>query len=450
METIASQKGRWILYLQTVKAGGPYKITIQGKNTITLTNVLLGEVWLCSGQSNMEFPMSSTNYAYTGVLNADQEIQQADYPDLRMFSVAKKPAAAPLEEVEGAWKITTPENVRKFSAVAYYFGKELMDKLGVPVGLIETSWGGTTAEVWTNGDVLKSDSDFVPIVDRYNKSLEDCNKALKIYNEQKLVQWKRDSASARQKGDTIPAMPKKPVEVRQFTGPAQLYNSMLHPLIPYSLKGVIWYQGESNSPRSYQYRKLLPALIQSWRKEWKQDFPFYLVQIAPFMGYIPEIREAQLITYRTVPKTGIVVITDAGDSANNHPKNKSVVGKRLAQWALAKDYGNRKLSFSGPLYKAYKVEGNKIRISFDFADGLQFRNGTANDFVIAGPNHQFIPATASIEGNTIVVWSDKITDPAAVRFGWKNVPHAELYNNAGLPASPFRTDDWPAETFNRK
>jgi sialate O-acetylesterase len=438
VETIAGQKGRWILFLPTVKAGGPYKITIQGKNTITLSNVLLGEVWLCSGQSNMEFPMSSANYAYTGVVNADQEIRQADYPNLRMFSVAKKPAAAPLEEVGGTWKITTPATVGKFSAVAYYFGKELMDKLGVPVGLIETSWSGTTAEVWTSGDVLKSDSDFVPIVDRYNKALDNYNKALEIYAEQK------------QKGDTILAMPKQPLDVRQFTGPSQLYNSMLHPLIPYSLKGVVWYQGESNSPRSYQYRKLLPALIQSWRKEWKQDFPFYLVQIAPFMGYIPEIREAQLITYRSVPKTGIVVLTDAGDSSNNHPKNKSIVGKRLALWALAKDYGNSKLSFSGPLYKSYKIEGNKIRISFDFADGLQFKNGMASELVIAGPNRQFIPAAAKIEGNTIVVWSDNISDPAAVRFGWKNVPHAELYNKGGLPASPFRTDDWPAETFNRR
>jgi sialate O-acetylesterase len=441
VKTVADQKGHWKIFIQTARAGGPYEIIIKGKNTINLKNVLLGEVWLCSGQSNMEFPVAKVSgTSYSGVNNSEQEIQQANYPDLRMFIVEKKSSAVPLEDARGSWYICSPATVGKFSAVAYYFGKEILSNVGVPVGLIHTSWGGTPAESWISKEVLQSDTDFIPILDRYNKSLEDYNKAYKTYSGQKS-QWEKDSALARDKGDTIPAALKKPVEVRYFLGPAQLYNSMLYPLIPYSLRGSIWYQGESNSGRAYQYRKLLPAMINSWRKEWKMNFPFYLVQIAPYKDYGPEIREAQLMIYRSVRKTGLVVLTDAGDSVNNHPKNKEIVGKRLALWALAKDYGRKELNFSGPLYKTFKIEGPAIRIQFDFADGLILKDSTTNEFTVAGPDHKFIPAAAKIEGNTVVVWSNKITNPIAVRFSWKNVPHPVLYNGSGLPASPFRTDE---------
>ena len=219
----------------------------------------------------------------------------------------------------------------------------------------------------------------------------------------------------------------------------------------FTIKGVIWYQGEANAGRAYQYRKLFPALIKGWRSDWSNDFPFYFVQIAPYHGQNPEIREAQLLTYRNVSKTGIVVITDAGDSADIHPRDKEIVGKRLALWALARDYGKKNIIHSGPIYKSMKVEGDKIRITFEFGEGLMTKDvDVLKEFTIAGTDRQFIPAQAIIDGNTIVVSAAAIKQPVAVRFAWRNFMRPNLYNRAGLPASPFRTDDWPGETFGKK
>ncbi len=447
--TVADEKGEWILHLKTIMYGGPYTITIKAKNSITLNNVLLGEVWLCSGQSNMEFSLEKQQSWMTGVLNAEQEIKQADFPAMRLFTVKRNTSGAPLQDLGGNWSVCSPSNVGKFSAVAYYFGKEIMKATGIPIGLIHSSWGGTPAESWTSNETLTSDTDFKPIFERFQKAIDDSITGKKIYEDQ-WVQWKNDSAMAKQKGDTLKAAPKKPAAIKYYQAPSQLYNAMIHPLVPYTLKGVIWYQGEANAGRAYQYRKLFPALINSWRKEWKNDFPFYFVQIAPYRAQNPEIREAQLFTYKTVSKTGIVVITDAGDSADIHPRNKEIVGRRLSLWALAKDYGKKELIYSGPVYNSMQTEGDKIRVTFDFAKyGLVATNGSLTEFTIAGTDKKVVQAQAVIEGNTIVVWSNDVKQPVAVRFGWKNVPKAELYNKAGLPASPFRTDDWPGETFGK-
>ncbi|HEX7903206.1 MAG TPA: sialate O-acetylesterase [Chitinophagaceae bacterium] len=450
IKTIAAENGNWQLKLKTTIAGGPYTIVIKGNNTITLNNVLLGEVWLCSGQSNMEFPLGKQQGWRSGVFNYETELAAANYPRIRFFTVKQQVADAPQKDVAGNWTACTPGTAATFSAVAYYFAKEIQAATGFPVGLIHSSWGGTPAESWTRQDVLEGDSDLKPILDRYNKALANYPADLEKY-ETNLAQWKKEAEEIKLKGGTAKAAPAKPTDpLKNSKSPTKLYNAMIHPLIPYTLKGVIWYQGESNAVRAYQYRKLFPALINSWRKEWKNDFPFYFVQIAPYREQNPEIREAQLLTYKKIPKTGMVVIMDAGDSADIHPRNKEIVGKRLSLWPLANEYGKKNITVSGPVYKSMKNEGDKIRIQFDFAvDGLVAKDGALTEFSIAGADQQFIPAHAVIEKNTIVVWSDEIKKPVAVRFGWKNVPKTNLYNKAGLPASPFRTDDWPGETFGK-
>ncbi len=446
----ADEKGGWQVKLKTVSAGGPYNIVIKGNNTITLNNVLLGEVWLCSGQSNMEFPLSKQQGWRTGVVNYETETAAAIYPNLRLFTVKQQTAGEPQKDVTGNWVSCTPETAAKFSAVAYYFAKEIQAATGFPVGLIHSSWGGTPAESWTRKEVLERDNDLRPILDRYNKAVENYPADLENYEDQ-LEQWKKDANEIKSKGGTVKKEPAKPADpLKNSKSPTKLYNAMIHPLIPFTLKGVIWYQGESNAGRAYQYQKLFPALINSWRKEWKNNFPFYFAQIAPHRGQNPEIREAQLLTYKKVSKTGMAVITDAGDSADIHPRNKEVVGKRLTLWALAKDYGKKNIICSGPVYRSMRTEGNKIRIQFDFTnDGIVAKDGSLTEFTIAGADQHLVAAQATIEGNTIVVWSDEIKQPVAVRFGWKNVPKAELYNKAGLPASPFRTDDWPGETVGK-
>ncbi|ANH82213.1 sialate O-acetylesterase [Niabella ginsenosidivorans] len=438
----AGKEGRWQVRVQTIAAGGPYSILFKGSNTITVKNVLLGEVWLCSGQSNMEFPLGKQKAWRTGVFHYEEEIAKAGDPELRLFTVKQEVADEPLADVNGQWDACTPQTVAGFSAVAYYFGREIRKTTGFPVGLIHSSWGGTPAESWVRKEVLLSDKDFLPILDRYKTAMKTYPDDLKHY-ELQLDKWKKDTA-----GNKKPVKPVDPL--KNSKSPSKLYNAMIHPLIPFTIKGAIWYQGESNADRACQYRKLFPALINSWRQEWKDDFPFYFVQIAPHYKQNPEIREAQLLTYKSVPHTGMAVITDIGDSLNIHPRTKDVVGHRLALWALAKDYG-KKIPYSGPVYEGMQTQGNKIRVRFHFADGgLILKDGAAAEFMIAGKDQQFVPANARIEGNTVVVWSEAVQQPVAVRYGWKHFPHALLYNEAGLPASPYRTDDWPGETMNKQ
>lgn len=447
VKVTAGADGRWLTHIRTIAAGGPYTITFRATNTVEVQDVLLGEVWLCSGQSNMEFPLAKQKAWRTGVVGYEQETAKATDPRLRLFTVQQAIAATPQPDVQGSWTPCTPVTAATFSAVAYYFGKEIRKVTGVPVGLIHASWGGTPAESWTRKEVLNGDNELRSILDRYETAVKTYPEDRIRYNAD-LDQWRKDSL-AHPLG--LRKKPVSPVDPEQNSkSPTRLYNAMIHPLVPFTLKGVIWYQGESNATRAYQYRKLFPAMIRSWRQEWKAELPFYFVQIAPHYQQNPEIREAQLLTWKNVPATGMAVITDAGDSLNIHPRNKAVVGHRLALWALAKSYGKTDLVYSGPLYQSAKREGNKIRIRFSFAEGgLIAKDGTLSGFTIAGADRQFVPATAVIEGNTVVVASDAVAKPVAVRFSWSKVPRAVLLNKAGLPASPFRTDDWPGETFNQ-
>jgi len=333
--------------------------------------------------------------------------------------------------------------------VAYFYGRSLHKELDIPIGLIHTSWGGTPAEAWTRRPILEANEQFAPIVDRHKQSIANYPKAVEDYKK-KLDEWKQAAEKAKAEGKKPTRQPRAPGKPESSShSPGGLYNAMIAPLIPYRIKGAIWYQGESNAGRSYQYRTLFPAMIKNWRDDWKQgDFPFYFVQIAPYKGQIPEIREAQLITLKNTANTGMVVTTDIGNPNNIHPKNKQDVGKRLALWAMAKTYGQADIVYSGPIYKCMKVEGDKIRIMFDhIGGGLVAKDGPLTYFTIATKDGDFVPATAVIDGDDILVSSKDIKDPAAVRFGWENSAEPNLFNKEGLPASPFRTDDRKGVTY---
>jgi sialate O-acetylesterase len=443
-EVKVDEDGKWRARVRTPKAGGPYTIKVScGAESITIKDVLIGEVWVCSGQSNMEFRVS-------GVNNAAEEIAAANYPQIRMFTVVKKVADEPQSDCQGSWQAASPETVEGFSAVGYFFGRYLHKELNVPVGLLHTSWGGTPAEAWTKMEVLEGDEDFKPIVDRYESVVANWEKIKGEYAA-KVEEWKKAAAEAKKEGKRAPGYPGQPYGPGHPHQPAGLYNAMLAPLMPYRIQGAIWYQGESNAGRSYQYRTLFPAMIENWRADWKQgDFPFYFVQIAPYSGQTPEIREAQLIALRNTKNTGMAVTMDIGNPDDIHPKNKQDVGKRLALWALANTYGKKDIVYSGPLYKSMKVEGDKIRIAFDHVGGgLAAKGGELTHFIIAEEGKDFVAAKAVIDGDTIVVSADGVGKPAAVRYGWENGAEPNLFNKEGLPASPFRTDDRRGETFGR-
>ncbi|MFZ2146454.1 MAG: sialate O-acetylesterase [Sedimentisphaerales bacterium] len=447
----AGDNGRWEFAMNSPKTGGPYEMTFSGKNTITLKNIMVGEVWVCSGQSNMQMSVKSS-------ANAEQEIAAADYPDIRLFTVERKVAEQPQSDCVGSWTLCSPQTVPDFSAAAYYFGRELYKELNVPIGLIHTSWGGTPAEAWTRRGVLKKESDFAPILERYDDAVAKYPQAMKEY-EQKLSEWKEAAEKAKAEGEKMPQRPSSPFGPGHPHSPAGLYNAMIAPLIPYGIGGAIWYQGESNAGRAYQYRKLFPAMIQNWRSDWGQDkFPFLFVQLANFMAVKPEpaestwaeLREAQLMTL-ALPNTGMAVIIDIGDANDIHPKNKQDVGKRLALWALAKSYG-KELVYSGPIYKSMEIKDNKIILHFDHVGGglVAASDEPLKGFAIAAADRKFLWADAKIDGDSIVVGSNEVSAPAAVRYAWADNPVCNLYNKEGLPASPFRTDDWPGITIDNK
>lgn len=351
--------------------------------------------------------------------NAEEEIAAADHPQIRMFMLARATADKPQEDCQGDWHVCRPEAVRDFSAVGYFFARHLQQRLEVPVGMINTSWGGTLCEAWTSLDALQQDPDFQPILDRRAANME--------------------------KDKDTPHVA------------ARLYNAMIAPIVPYAIRGAIWYQGESNVRRAFQYRKLFPAMIRNWRAVWGQgDFPFLYVQLAPFRyngqdkRNCAELWEAQLQTL-DVPNTGMAVTMDIGNLRDIHPKNKQEVGRRLALWALSDTYG-KDVAPSGPLYNSMRVDGDEIRIAFDYVDGgLVSRDGQPlSEFTIAGKDRQFVPATARIDGDEVVVFSQAVRAPVAVRFAWYDAAQPNLMNAAGLPASPFRTDDWPAATAGKQ
>ena len=397
--TTTAQGGKWKLELKPLEAGGPFSMKISGDNEVTVNNLLVGEVWVASGQSNMEWTLNAS-------FQPEVEKPKANFPQIRMITAKKVASLAPLDEIQGKWQECSPQTAGGFSAVAYYFARDLHAKLGVPVGIISTSWGGTPAQAWTSAEGFEGQPE------------------LKGY------------------ADQLKAAAGKPPEKGPGPHfPSALYNAMIAPVVPYGMKGVIWYQGESNAGQSKQYQTLFPAMIADWRTKWKLgDFPFLYVQIAPFKGQPPEIREAQFLTLAKSKNTAMAVITDYGDANDIHPKQKAPVGNRLSLAARALAYGE-KIVYSGPLYKEMKIVGSEVGISFDSTGGgLVAKDGDLKGFTIAGADGKFVPAKAVIKGDVVVVSAEGVSDPKSVRYGWDNVPDVNLFNKDGLPASPFRTD----------
>lgn len=464
----AGKDGQWVTKLGAFPAGSDGVLTIRGKDKEKATafkDVAIGEVWVASGQSNMEWSLAMTPKG-----GGQEAIKNSANPNLRVFTVPRyavpTPQAGfnpkPPNEKFSRWLPSAPENAPMFTAVGYYFGRDLQKALNVPVGIIHTSWGGTPAQSWTSREVLAGDPVLKHYVDGFDKRKAewDPNKERQKH-EAALAKWKEAAAAAKKDGKPEPRRPAPPQEPGFGShDPSSLYNGMIQPLLPFPIKGAIWYQGESNAGQPIEYRTLYAAMIQDWRKRWGNDFPFYCVQLAPYNAGNPNadnwsfLREAQAIASAKVKHAGVAVITDAGHATDIHPQRKEPAGARLALLALAHDYGH-KVEFSGPAYKSMKVEGNKAIVSFDHVGGgltaANFKmedNTTAGadgqlvGFTVAGEDKVFHLATATIEGDTVVVTSDKVTKPVAVRYGWKNFPVCNLANKAGLPASPFRTDDW--------
>lgn len=393
IETTADKDGNWNVIAKTPEGGEKaYTIILEGKNKIILHNVLIGEVWICSGQSNMYFPVGKEEGTWkTGVKNYEEEIVNATYPNIRIFTVLTKASPKPLDDVTGRWAACSPNNVKTFSAVAYFFGRDLYQNLKIPIGLISSSWGGTKAEAWTSQNVLEENPDFLSILETDAKNEKLYQEKLETYY---LNLKKERIANNNDLSKTELKKPKKEENKTSYV----LYNAMLRPLINYTMKGVIWYQGESNAERAYQYRSLFPAMIKNWRNDWKQgDFPFYYVQIAPHHGQNAGIREAQLMALKTVSNTGMVVTTDIGDAKNIHPIDKQTVGKRLSLLARAKTYNEPGLVYSGPIYNHMKINRQRIQIYFDYADSRLTKKGEqVTEFEIAGEDHVFYPAEAEI------------------------------------------------------
>jgi sialate O-acetylesterase len=404
----ADETGKWCVQLPAMCAGGPYTMSVQGTDTVSVTDILIGEVWICSGQSNMEWTVSNSN-------NPAEEIAAADHPRIRHIKIQHTPAREPREAVPSdGWQACSPQTVPNFTAVGYFFGRQLQRELDVPIGLIGSNWGGTRIEPWTP-----------PIGFQQVPALQDLADKLETF------------PSVNDDGNV------------NHQSPLALYNGMIHPLVPFAVRGAIWYQGESNNGEGMLYHEKMKALISGWRAVWNNDeMPLYFVQLAPFRyggnpTALPGIWEAQTATL-SVPHTGMAVTVDISDLADIHPRNKQDVGKRLALWALAKDYGKTDLVYSGPLYKSMTVEGNTIRLAFEHAEGgLVARDGQPlSHFTIAGEDRNFVAAQAEIDGQTVVVQADAVPHPVAVRFGWHQEAEPNLSNQAGLPASPFRTDNW--------
>ena len=582
--------GNWKVKVVTPSYGGPYNISVEQGNRIDLKNVLIGEVWLCSGQSNMEMPLAG----WGKVLNYESEIANANYPQIRLLQAIHVASNLPLNDLKvrnGGWDICSPATVAEFSSTAYFFAKEIYNKTKIPIGLIHSSWGGTIAEAWTSYETLKNLPDFAEAAKKirdagsgassnFEQNLSEWKAALENYDVGNKNNWQTISyndadwkkinvpgnweASALPEFDgvvwfrkkvtipedwitkevklslgtidddditwvngvkvgginsyntdrvyTVPSsilkpgeniitvriedqvgnggfygdaakiyieengrkislagdwlykisfsmkdVPPRPQDPNSPNRPSVLYNAMLHPIIQYSIRGAIWYQGESNAGRAYQYRALFAAMIKDWRNKFSSgDFPFYFTQLANFMkkddqptpSAWAELREAQLIT-TSLKNTGMATTIDIGDAADIHPKNKQEVGRRLALIALNKIYGKQN-EYSGPLYQSYKKEGNKIVLTFTHADGLRVSSGKISGFSIAGADKKFYWADAKIAGNKVVVSAKQVPHPVAVRYGWANNPDVNLFNKANLPALPFRTDDWPETTLHNK
>jgi len=452
---VTGKDGNWLIKLNKLTIGGPYTLIIEGKNKITINDVYAGEVWLCSGQSNMDMTVAREDRYWCGVFNEKEEVAAANYPLIRVFDVDFTPAASPQTEVDGKWELVSPQTVGHISAAAYFFARDLQKKLKVPIGLITTAYGASTTEAWTREEALSKNPLFKKLLDSYKEKLikYKADTAAQIKYKAAYEKWKPLAAEAKAEGKDELRGPKNPNPVFDQHNPSVLWNGMVNALVPYAIRGAIWYQGESNSPTASIYKELMETLIKDWRQQWKEgNFPFIYVQLAnigktydslPAMGGTEAIkREAQLENL-SIPNTAMVVAIDNADSnnmGNIHPKDKQEIGRRLALAAEAIAY-HEKVVYSGPLYDKMKIEGNKIRLYFkDIDGGLMAKNNKLIGFAIAGADKKFEWADAEIDGNTVIVSSPEVNKPIAVRYGWGNNPPTSLYNKANLPASPFRTD----------
>ena len=443
--TTADASGHWHLKLGKLSAGSPLTLTVAGHNTIVIQDVLVGEVWLGSGQSNMQLSVND-------VTNAWPEKAAATFPQIRMFTVARRPAATPQTNCEGQWVVCTPQSVGSFSAAAYFFGRELHQKLDAPVGLIHASWGATPIETWTSMPSQEGTPALAPVLKQWQATLRIPYDETKVQAQyaRALATWTTNAEALKAAGKTVPPKPQKRGDPRLDKNyPANLFNGMINPIIPYAIRGAIWYQGENNTANNWAklYALQLPLMIQDWRQRWNQgDFPFAWVQLPNFAAKNnaanwPVIRECMLQSL-TVTNTGMAITMDVGDPVNIHPKNKQAVGHRLALWAFAKVYGQH-VPYSGPLPAGNEIKGNEMILSFTHTDrGLVAKDGELTGFVIAGDDHHWTPATARIQGEQVIVSSPEVKSPKAVRYAWAANPACNLFNGAGLPASPFRTDDW--------
>ncbi|MHC4874688.1 MAG: sialate O-acetylesterase [Planctomycetota bacterium] len=465
LKAMPDENGRWKVVLSPVPVNkNPQKMIIKGKNQLNFPGILVGDVWLCSGQSNMAWKVWST-------LNSVQECAKANYPLIRQVTIGRNSSAWPIKNMRGCkWLDCNPETVKGFTAAGFYFARKVFEETGVPIGLINDNWGGTRIEAWIPFEGFRQVDELKKIYDRLSSNNPTSKAGLEKFNKylETLEAWTAESKAAAAKGiipEVIPMPPGFSSDPRAYQSPAMIYNAMVNPIASFAIKGTLWYQGEANGGEGESYYHKMTALIKGWREVWGQgDFPFYFVQLPNYRAVNrnnpaggdgwAKIRAAQLKTL-SLPNTGMAVTIDVGEARDIHPKNKQDVGKRLAALALANLYGKDVLA-SGPLYKDYKVEENKIRISFNFAKGglvagtkeglkpvVEVKDSEIKWFAVAGSDKKWHWGEAQIDGETVLVSSEKVAAPIAVRYAYTANPEgAKLYNKAGIPASPFRTDSW--------
>jgi sialate O-acetylesterase len=437
----ADADGKWLVKLEPMEAGGPFELQIIGSNTISIKDVLIGEVWVCSGQSNMERSLNQIN-------DTVLEAESANHPQIRFLTIPQHGTQEPQDDFEGAWEVCNPHTVKEFSAIGYFFGWRLQQILTVPIGLIDNSWGGSTIEAWIPRQRFMDDPDLAAYLAEWDERLEGYTDAT---HEQEMAEYEVKRAKYIEDGRVGPCPPQPDNVARSPHRPANIYNGGVHPILGYGIQGMIWYQGEANTGQAERYHKLFPILINTLREQWGQvDFPFYWAQLANCFAQTndpneasswAELREAQTMTQDRVPNAGEVILIDVGEGRDIHPRNKRVPADRFARWALANQYGID-LDYHSPRYESMEVVDNKATLTFTHVQQLYtFGVNKPIGFTIAGEDHQFVWAEAKLTThNQIEVWSDQIPHPVSVRYGWAQNPEINVYSRSGLPLTPFRTD----------
>lgn len=444
---VADEKGRWQVLLAPLPVSAqPSTLRVSGDGQRSVRDILVGDVWLCSGQSNMEWAVSTAR-------NPEQEAAAARYPLIRHCKVTRTVAEQPTDKVEASWQTCSPATVLRFSAVGYYFARDQHSHLGIPIGIVTSAWGGTQVESWLSEETLKADQEFSVVFARWRQLLADYP-AEEAKQAAVIAQWEREAAQAKAAGE--PFKKRKPPAAEGPGSrwlPGGLFNGMINPLVPFPFKGVLWYQGEANEFRAAEYGRLFRTMISQWRRDFGNPaLPFYFVQLANFPTRNDPtaqtwafLREAQAEAL-TLPHTGMVVAADIGDTQDIHFKNKQEVGRRLSLLARA-GLAGEKIASSGPLYAGVEASAGELRVKFHHAQGLENRSQTLGDFLIAGEDRRFHPAEVTVENDTLRLRAKAVPVPVAVRYGWSNTPQLSLFNDAGLPAAPFRSDNWPAPSL---